>query len=209
MILAVASLLVHLAVPSAQALPAAALAASADTQVVLKTNNNSTASQPAAPNASSAKDPNSESAPSAPAALTTASLSPTTDNSRSLSNIRITETLPEKPAPVIGVTDNVSHRNWLILSAVQHGAATFDAYATREAVSKGATEADPMMRPFAGSPAIYFAIQAGPVGLDYVARRMQRSHVSLFRRTWWIPQTASTGLFVFSGAHNLHVAGKQ
>jgi len=64
------------------------------------------------------------------------------------------------------------------------------------------------MRPFAQSPAIYIAIQGAPVLLDYAARRMQRSPNSFFRRTWWVPQSASTGLFLFSGVHNLHVANR-
>ena len=84
---------------------------------------------------------------------------------------------------------------WLILSIAEHSAATFDAYSTRVAVSKGATEADPMMRPFAHSPAIYGAIQVGPLVLDYAARRMERSQIGLLRKTWWIPQTAATGSF--------------
>jgi hypothetical protein len=58
---------------------------------------------------------------------------------------------------------------------VQHGAATFDAYTTREAVSAGAREDDPLMRPFAKSPEIYAAIQVSPTTLDYVARRMQQA----------------------------------
>jgi hypothetical protein len=88
----------------------------------------------------------------------------------------------------------------------EHSAATFDAYSTRLAVSRGANEADPMMQPFAHSPAIYGAIQVGPLVLDYAARRMERSQHGFLRRTWWVPQTAATGLFLFSGAHNMSVA---
>jgi hypothetical protein len=206
MILAIASLLVQAAVPSAHALPAVALAA--DTQVVLTT----TASS--APSGASTAGTTAKGGKASPngngaASLTAASLDTTTQNSQSLSTIRVPEPLPAKPTPVIGVMDKSSHRNWLILSVAQHGAAAFDAYATRQAVSKGAHEADPLMRPFAGSPAIYVAVQAGPVALDYVARRMQRSQHGFFRRTWWVPQSAATGLFVFSGVHNLRVAGRQ
>jgi hypothetical protein len=93
-----------------------------------------------------------------------------------------------------------------MLSLAQHSAAAFDAYSTREAVSRGAVEGDPMMRPFANSPAIYAAIQVGPAVLDFVARRMQRSHNNFLRHTWWLPQSASTGLFIFSGVHDLRVA---
>jgi hypothetical protein len=45
--------------------------------------------------------------------------------------------------------------------------------------------------------------------LDIVARRMQRSRNNLWRRTWWVPQSASTSVFLFSGVHNLQFAKKQ
>jgi len=140
--------------------------------------------------------------------LTTVSLDATSQNSQALSTIRVPSIEPATPRKVISVEDQSPRRNWLILTIVQHSAATFDAYSTRQAVSAGATEADPLMRPFAQSPAIYFAIQGGPLILDYAARRMQRSSNSFLRRTWWLPQSASTGLFLFSGVHNLHVANR-
>ena len=96
----------------------------------------------------------------------------------------------------------------MILSAVQHGAATFDAFSTRQAIGSGAVERDPLMRPFAGSPAIYAAIQVGPLLLDYAARRMQRSHNDVARKLWWVPQSASTVAFIASGVHNIHVANR-
>jgi hypothetical protein len=98
---------------------------------------------------------------------------------------------------------------WLILSAGQHGAAVFDAYSTRRAITRGASEIDPVMRPFAHSPAIYLAIQVVPVMLDIAARRMQRSRNNLWRHTWWVPQSASTAVFLFSGIHNLQLAKKR
>ena len=64
------------------------------------------------------------------------------------------------------------------------------------------------MRPFAHSPGIYAAIQVTPVVLDFAARRMERSQNSFIRHSWWIPQSASTGLFLFSGAHNMSVANR-
>jgi hypothetical protein len=140
--------------------------------------------------------------------LATVSLDATSQNSQALSTIRVPSIEPATPRKVISVEEQHPRRNWLILTIVQHSAATFDAYSTRQAVSAGASEADPLMRPFAQSPAIYFAIQGGPIILDYAARRMQRSSNTLLRRTWWIPQSASTGLFLFSGVHNLHVANR-
>jgi len=114
---------------------------------------------------------------------------------------------PQTPEAPLIQTDIAPRRlAWLILLAGQHGAAAFDAYSTRRAIARGAIEADPVMRPFAHSPDIYAAIQVSPAVLDILARHMQRSRNNLLRRTWWVPQSASTGLFLFSGIHNLQYA---
>jgi hypothetical protein len=100
-----------------------------------------------------------------------------------------------------------SRRRWIALSIAQHAAAAFDAYTTRAAISRGAVEEDPLMRPFADSSAMYAAIQVSPVLLDLAARKMQRSQNNFLRHAWWLPQSVSTGMFLFSGAHNLQVSG--
>ena len=127
-------------------------------------------------------------------------------NSQSFSTIRIPDA-NEKRYATREAESMPSRREWLALMVLEHSAAAFDAYSTREAISHGAKEEDPMMRPFAHSPAIYAAVQVGPVLLDVLARHMQRSHYNFERRTWWLPQTTSTGFSVFSGAHNLNVVG--
>ena len=140
-----------------------------------------------------------------PTAFTLAKLEGSSQHGQSLETIRVPDPTPSKPVRII-MPETHPRKAWLILSIAEHSAATFDAYSTRVAVSKGATEADPMMRPFAHSPAIYGAIQVGPLVLDYAARRMERSQIGLLRKTWWIPQTAATGIFLFSGVHNMNVA---
>lgn len=89
-----------------------------------------------------------------------------------------------------------------------HSAGAFDASSTRAAISRGASEADPLIRPFADSDSLYAAIQIAPLALDLVARRMQRSQNGVLRHTWWLPQSASTGLFLVAGAHNLAIVGR-
>lgn len=97
----------------------------------------------------------------------------------------------------------VTHRRlWLALSAAEHSAAGYDAWSTRYALSNGRVEADPLMRPFAGSAAIYPAIQLIPFGLDYLAHRMERSS-GWRHRVWWLPQSAATVTFLFSGSYNV------
>jgi len=97
---------------------------------------------------------------------------------------------------------------WIALSVVQHGAAAFDAYSTRQSIGHGGVEDDPLMRPFANSPAIYVATQVTSVLLDLLARHMQRSEYGMVRRVWWVPQSLGAGVSIFSGVHNLHVAGE-
>jgi hypothetical protein len=125
-------------------------------------------------------------------------------NSQQFSTIRIPEENDKRYA--IRSAESVpARRNWLMLAVLEHSAATFDAYSTREAISRGAAEGDPLMRPFAHSPAIYAALQVGPILFDVLARHMQRSQYGFERRTWWVPQTASTGMSIFAGVHNLNL----
>jgi hypothetical protein len=199
MVLAIAALLFQFG-PAAQTLPNTALAPVAAAEAAHAT--------PSQPRSAATEPTDGSSSIAASASLTAASLDTSSQNSQSLSTIRVPEVLPAKPVPIIGAENLPSRKKWLILSLAQHSAATFDAYSTRQAVSRGAVEADPLMRPFANSPAIYAAIQVGPAILDFVARRMQRSHNNFLRHTWWLPQSASTGLFIFSGVHNLRVANR-
>ncbi|MGD0402830.1 MAG: hypothetical protein ABSB66_06505 [Candidatus Acidiferrales bacterium] len=127
-------------------------------------------------------------------------------NAQSFSTIRISDG-NEKRYPTREAESIPLRREWLALMFLEHGTAAFDAYTTREAISRGAKEDDPLMRPFAHSPAIYAAIQVGPVLFDVLARRMQRSQNNFIRRTWWLPQSASTGASIFAGVHNLSVVG--
>lgn len=139
-----------------------------------------------------------------PGTLTPVSLE-TAPDAQSFSTVRI----PAPSSKEYSIKDAMttpSRRAWLALSIVQHGAAAFDAYSTRQAVGHGAVEDDPLMRPFASSPAIYVATQVGPVIFDLLARHMQRSEYPMVRRLWWMPQSMSAGLSIFSGVHNLGVA---
>jgi hypothetical protein len=131
----------------------------------------------------------------------------TTADAQSFSSVRVPE-LSSKENSVKEAISLPSRRAWLALAIVEHGAAAFDAYSTRQAVSRGAVEDNPMLRPFASSPAIYVATQVAPVLFDLMARHMQRSEYPMVRRFWWVPQTASAGLSIFSGVHNLNLAGK-
>lgn len=200
MVLAIAALLLHFA-PTAQALPDFA----ASPVVKLASADTKTAQRKPTAAAESSTSSDSSNANAIPAAFTLAKLESSSQNGQALDTIRVPSPAPGRPANVI-LPESHPRKVWLALSIAEHSAATFDAYSTRLAVSRGATEADPMMQPFAHSPAIYGAIQVGPLVLDYAARRMERSQHGFLRKTWWVPQTAATGLFLFSGAHNVSVA---
>lgn len=126
------------------------------------------------------------------------------NNTQTLSTIHIPDE-DSKPFQRMSVEQMPSRRSWLVLSIAQSSAATFDAYETRHAIENGAHEVDPFMRPFANSSGIYAAIQVCPLVLDYTARHMQRSENPVIRHTWWLPQALGTGVYLFSGTHDLRV----
>lgn len=96
---------------------------------------------------------------------------------------------------------------WYGLMAVSHAGAGFDAWTTRRAVSSGyGQEANPFLKPFANSNAIYAATQASPAFMDFLGRRMMTSQNPWIRKLWWVPQVSGAGLSFYAGAHNLSVA---
>jgi hypothetical protein len=112
------------------------------------------------------------------------------------------------PAPFrVGPDAAPSKKPFYALLIAQHAAATFDAYSTHRAVKSGkGRELNPLLRPFAGSAAIYGAIQAGPLATDWLALKMRASQNKTFRRLWWLPQTLTTGFHIWAGVNNLRVA---
>ncbi|MGH9698175.1 MAG: hypothetical protein ACRD52_01810 [Candidatus Acidiferrales bacterium] len=167
------------------------------------------ASPAVVPNFNSVRLADAPLADTAPEPLKNLALETTDQNSQGLSTVHIAPVEPDHLHSVVVPERYPSRRAWIALSFVEHGAATFDAYSTRQAISHGAVEDDPMMRPFAHSPAMYAAMQVGPVMLDVLARHMQRSNNNFLRHIWWLPQSVSTAGFVISGVHNLNVASVQ
>ena len=93
---------------------------------------------------------------------------------------------------------------WNGLTIAAGGAAAFDAWSTRRAITQyGAVELDPLLKPFAGNASIYAAVQVGPALMDFVGHKMMYSRHSWMRRAWWVPQSASVAAWIFCGAHNL------
>jgi hypothetical protein len=93
---------------------------------------------------------------------------------------------------------------WKGLAIASSGAATFDAWSTRHAItSAGAVELNPMLRPFAGNSSLYAAIQMGPALMDFAGKKMMYSRYSWVRHMWWVPQSASFVSSIFCSAHNL------
>ena len=95
---------------------------------------------------------------------------------------------------------------WYALSFAGSGAAGFDAWSTRRAISGGyGTEANPLLRPFSHSGAIYAATQVSPLLMDFIGKRMMASQHRLIRRLWWLPQAAGSGVSVAAGVHNFRL----
>jgi hypothetical protein len=114
---------------------------------------------------------------------------------------------PVKPAGHGGYETTRQRKIWYGLMATSHGAAAFDAWTTRRAISGGyGSEANPLMRPFANSGAIYAATQVSPAIMDYLGHRMMTSENHWMRRLWWLPQAAGTSLSFSAGIHNYRLA---
>jgi hypothetical protein len=95
---------------------------------------------------------------------------------------------------------------WYALSVSGSGAAAFDAWSTRRAISGGyGTEANPLLRPFSHSSAMYAATQVSPLVMDFVGKKMMLSQRKWMRSLWWVPQSAGTGMSVFAGVHNVRL----
>jgi hypothetical protein len=111
-----------------------------------------------------------------------------------------------KPAYVkIGETPR-QRKVWYTLVATGHGAAAFDAYSTRRAISQGyGQEGNPLLRPFSHSGAFYAATQVSPAVMDYIGKRMMVSPNPWIRKLWWLPQAAGTGISMGAGVHNMNV----
>ena len=109
--------------------------------------------------------------------------------------------LPEYRSPVLR-----QGHSWLALAIAQSSAATFDAWTTNRAIAQGHSELNPLLRPVAGSPAIYAAIQATPILFDFIGRKMQHSENGTMRRMWWVPQVLGTVTSLGAGIRNLSVS---
>jgi len=203
MVFAIAALMFQFA-PAIHAIPDVDVRSAAP---VVKSASAPAGEMPEQPQPSTSSSARGDSTGAASGTLTMVSLETSVKNSQALASIRLPDAAPAKPVRVISA-ETYPKRDWILLSIAQHSAAAFDAYSTRQAVATGATEADPFMRPFAHSPGIYAAIQVGPAILDFAARRMQHSENNFIRRSWWIPQTASTGMYLISGVHNMSVANR-
>jgi hypothetical protein len=95
---------------------------------------------------------------------------------------------------------------WYGLAIAGHSGAAFDAWSTHRAVVGGyGQEANPFLRPFAGSNAIYAATQVSPAFMDFLGKRMMVSQHGWVRKMWWVPQVAGASMSFVSGAHNVGV----
>jgi hypothetical protein len=114
---------------------------------------------------------------------------------------------PVKPATHRNFDNPNQKKLWYGLMAAGHAGAAFDAWSTRRALSGNyGTEADPLMRPFAHSGAIYAATQVTPLLMDLIGRRAMISEHMWMRRLWWVPQSVGASMSFRAGIHNVGVA---
>jgi hypothetical protein len=154
-------------------------------------------SQPVRPNAPIAKNVSLVTSNADDASSESSSLESITPGSQPFSNA------PIKPV-LRGTYETARQRKiWYGLVAASSGAAAFDAWTTRRAISGNyGVEGDPLLRPFAHSNAIYAATQVSPAIMDYLGHRMMTSHHEWMRKMWWVPQVAGTSFSLGAGIHN-------
>ena len=112
--------------------------------------------------------------------------------------------LPVRPRPAESPRQR---KMWYGLMTLGHAGAGFDAWTTRRAISSGyGQEANPFLKPFANSNAIYAATQVSPAVMDYLGKRMMVSQNPWMRKLWWVPQVSGAGLSFFAGTHNMSIA---
>jgi hypothetical protein len=109
-----------------------------------------------------------------------------------------------KPAFIRPYETPTQRKTWYALAVVSHGAAVFDAWSTRRAITSGyGHEANPLLRPFAHSGALYAATQVSPALMDYLGKRMMTSRHEWVRKMWWLPQAAGSSFSFAAGVHNV------
>lgn len=157
---------------------------------------------PAAASDSATKDSTlvASSLPSAPEPKVKADVEPISANSA---------TQPFQPMKPVFTQPRETPRKrkiWYGLAIAGSSGAAFDAWSTHRAVAGGyGQEANPFLRPFAGSNAIYAATQVSPAVMDLLGKRMMTSKYGWLRKIWWLPQTAGASLSFAAGAHNVGV----
>jgi hypothetical protein len=112
---------------------------------------------------------------------------------------------PSAKAPFLRTYETRQQKKlWYTLTIAGHGAAAFDAWSTRRAISGNfGTESNPLLRPFVHNRSLYVATQVSPAFMDYLGRRMMVSQHRWMRKMWWLPQTAGTGMSLAAGVHNV------
>jgi hypothetical protein len=178
-------------VADAPAMNAAADAAKVD---AAKTDSSSTTSLPSAPAPKNAAE-NSVVAPGESSSLAAEPIQPAA---------AIQPANPPKVAIRTRIETPTQKITWIGLAVVGHGAAAFDAYSTRQAISGGyGSESNPLLRPFSHSNALYIATQVSPSVMDFLGHKMMTNKNPWVRKMWWVPQTAGAGISFSAGAHNM------
>ena len=107
------------------------------------------------------------------------------------------QTLPEAPKPKLQLAEHAA------LTAAAETFAMLDSHSTREVLSRGGVENDPLFRPFAHSGTLYAAQTAETAGFAWLGWKMHHSGNPYMRRFWWVPQVAQIGLNMGGWRHNV------
>ncbi len=95
---------------------------------------------------------------------------------------------------------------FLSLTTLAHAGAAFDSWSTNRLIDRGGDEANPLVKPVAGTGAIYPIMQLWPAAMDYMALKMAHSDKPWLRKMWWLPQTLSAAASFTNGVRNVALA---
>lgn len=94
---------------------------------------------------------------------------------------------------------------WATATALQVSS-IYDTETSFGAFSRGAYEANPIMKPFYTNRVSAYSVTAGVnVGVMFAAHKLRHSANPTARKLWWVIPIAATSLHIFAGVHNQRI----
>lgn len=113
---------------------------------------------------------------------------------------------PDAPSPKPAVENTIwQDRPVLWLAAATAGSQIADIKTTQDSLSRGNHEDNPIYGhdPSVGRMVAFMVPEN--IATAYIGHKMRTSNVTVFRKTWWIPQTITIVVHADAATHNTRV----